>query len=85
MLRFIKRLFCKHEYRWQVKNDGDYCCISCRKYLYRCPKCGGWIYLENDSNGYCDTCDTCVVEGELIVEGGDNDERIQSTDASEGD
>lgn len=50
-----------------------------------CPKCGGWIYLENDGNGYCDTCDTCVVEGELIVEGGDYDGRTESTDASEGD
>ena len=40
MLKFIRRLFCKHKYRWQVKNDGGYCCISCREYLYRCPKCG---------------------------------------------
>lgn len=49
-----------------------------------CPKCGGWIYLEDDSNGYCDTCGTYLVEGELIVEGDDSDGRTKSTDTSEG-
>ena len=38
MLKFLRRLFCKHEYRWQVK--GGYMVLGCQDYLYRCPKCG---------------------------------------------
>ena len=30
-----------------------------------CPKCGGWIYLKDDRNGYCDTCDTYLIDGKL--------------------
>ena len=38
MRAFLKRLFCKHEYKWQIALG--YSPINGQEYLLRCPKCG---------------------------------------------
>ena len=41
MINFIKRMFCKHEYKWQEKTMvGGYLVLGVREFVYRCPKCG---------------------------------------------
>lgn len=40
MINYIKRIFCKHEYRWQQKTMGGYIILGVQEYVYRCPKCG---------------------------------------------
>lgn len=39
MSNFFKRLFCKHEYKWQQKVE-LYSALSGFEKYYRCPKCG---------------------------------------------
>lgn len=54
MMRFIKRLFCRHE--WEIcRKVGGYCCISGEQLYMRCKKCGKvekYIYREYEGNGY---------------------------------
>ena len=55
MLKFIKRMFCRHEWQTCRKvSDSPFACISGEQLYRRCTKCGKvekWIYREFEGGG----------------------------------
>ena len=56
MLKFIKRMFCRHEWQTCRKvSDSPFVCLSGEQLYRRCTKCGKvekWIYREFEGGGY---------------------------------
>lgn len=53
-MKFIRKLFCKHDY-YVCRKIGTYCSLTGEQLYCVCRKCGKikpYIYVEYEGNGY---------------------------------